>query len=268
MKLSDTQAIILAKAAQHPEGLILPPPTPPAPRAQIARKFSMGGIADAVTLAASDAAFAWRTDADGTMTGLRITDAGMRAIGIEPEAIAPAAAETPTEALRRVITEAILEPTDAPAAEGPTDADEAGREEVFAAAVAYVDAAATMMGAAMHDNAPPMPDSGGAIHDKAAPTQAEQRRGIASRAVRKAVRADAMAAEAKAARGELPAPPDFSADTHKPYRAKLAKLIEMAEAGDVAGLRAMAINPTSTSPKALIRFRDLAIRALEARAAK
>jgi hypothetical protein len=73
------------------------------------------------------------------------------------------------------------------------------------------------------------------------------------------------AAEASAEAGNLPTPPDFTANTHKPYRAKLAKLVEMAEAGDANGLAAMAINPTSTSPRALIRYRDLAIRAITAR---
>lgn len=67
--------------------------------------------------------------------------------------------------------------------------------------------------------------------------------------------------------GILPPPPDFTAETHKPHRAKLARLIELAQARDIAGLRAVAINPTSTSPKAMMKFRDLAIMALEARGA-
>jgi hypothetical protein len=74
------------------------------------------------------------------------------------------------------------------------------------------------------------------------------------------------AAEEAAARGELPAPPDFSAETHKPYRGKLERLIALVIAGDIAGLRAMPINPISTSPRALARFRDLSVIALEARA--
>ncbi|CAH1672367.1 MULTISPECIES: hypothetical protein [unclassified Chelatococcus] len=69
-----------------------------------------------------------------------------------------------------------------------------------------------------------------------------------------------------AQRGEIPQAPDFSAATHKPHRAKLAKIIEMVEAGDVDGLRAMEIKPTSSSPKAMLKFRDLAVIALEAKA--
>lgn len=65
--------------------------------------------------------------------------------------------------------------------------------------------------------------------------------------------------------GVLPQPPDFSKPTHARFRAKLAKLVELAEAGDAKGLRAIAINPVSTSPKAMARYRDLAIIAIEAR---
>jgi hypothetical protein len=65
--------------------------------------------------------------------------------------------------------------------------------------------------------------------------------------------------------GVLPAPPDFSKPTHARFRAKLAKLVALVEAGDVEGLKAIEINPVSTSPKAMARYRDLAIIAIEAR---
>lgn len=73
-------------------------------------------------------------------------------------------------------------------------------------------------------------------------------------------------AEEAAARGELPTPPDFSADTHKRFRPKLAELEALVKAGDVEGLKAFPINPISTSPKALNRYRNLAVTALEAKA--
>lgn len=69
-----------------------------------------------------------------------------------------------------------------------------------------------------------------------------------------------------AQRGEIPPAPDFSAPTHKPHRAKLAKIIEMVEAGDIDGLKAVEIKPTSSSPKAMLKYRDLAVIALEAKA--
>lgn len=71
--------------------------------------------------------------------------------------------------------------------------------------------------------------------------------------------------EAKARQGELPPPPDFSAPTHTRFRAKLAALVELAGKADATGLRAIAINPVSSSPKALARYRDLAVLAIETR---
>ena len=71
--------------------------------------------------------------------------------------------------------------------------------------------------------------------------------------------------DAKARQGELPPPPDFSAPTHARFRAKLAALFELAGKADATGLRAIAINPVSSSPKALARYRDLAVLAIEAR---
>ena len=65
--------------------------------------------------------------------------------------------------------------------------------------------------------------------------------------------------EAKARQGELPPPPDFSAPTHARFRAKLTALVELAGKADATGLRGIAINPVSSSPKALARYRDLAV---------
>jgi hypothetical protein len=208
MKLTDTQAIILNKAAQHPLGLCAVPAIPPAPRAQIARKLAYEGLVEDIALSRLDTAsagFIWR--ADGEDLGLRITAAGLEAIGVDP-------VEWPEHC--RPQPSAPAEAATAPAGDG---AEEAGEPAAEAAA--------------------PM---------TSVPTRGKRK-----------------AAEEAAARGEMPQPPDFSADTHKPYRAKLAKLVAMAEAGDIDGLKGMPINPTSTSPKALARWRDLAVMALAAR---
>lgn len=74
--------------------------------------------------------------------------------------------------------------------------------------------------------------------------------------------------EADARAGKLPAPPDFSAATHTRFRNKLASVVELAKAGDLKGLQAFQINPVRSSPKAIVRYRDLCIVALEARAAQ
>ena len=75
------------------------------------------------------------------------------------------------------------------------------------------------------------------------------------------------AIEAAARDGKLPEPPDFSAETHKRFRNKLASVVELAKARDLKGLRAFEINPVSSSPKAIARYRDLCVIALEAQAA-
>ncbi len=71
-----------------------------------------------------------------------------------------------------------------------------------------------------------------------------------------------------AQRGELPAAPDFTAPTHSRFRKKLAEIVAMVEAGDIEGLKAIVINPVSSSPKAMDKYRNLAVIALEAQAAK
>jgi hypothetical protein len=71
--------------------------------------------------------------------------------------------------------------------------------------------------------------------------------------------------EAKARQGELPPPPNFSAPTHARFRSKLESLTALAKRGDAEALRAVTINPVSSSPKALARYRDLCLTALEAR---
>lgn len=71
-----------------------------------------------------------------------------------------------------------------------------------------------------------------------------------------------------AQKGKLPPAPDFSAPTHARFRKKLDEVIALAKAGDIAALRAFEINPVSSSPKAIAKYRDLAVIALEAKAAK
>ena len=67
--------------------------------------------------------------------------------------------------------------------------------------------------------------------------------------------------------GAIPDAPDFSKPTHTRFRARLAQIVAMAEAGDIAGLQAFEINPVSSSPKAMARYRDLCVIAITARSA-
>jgi len=66
--------------------------------------------------------------------------------------------------------------------------------------------------------------------------------------------------------GALPNALDFSKPTHARFRAKLAQIVALAEVGDIAALQAFEINPVSSSPKAIARYRDLCVIAITARA--
>lgn len=69
---------------------------------------------------------------------------------------------------------------------------------------------------------------------------------------------------ADAKKGILPDIPDFKAATHARYRKKLAQIVVLVEKRDIDGLKALSINPTSTSPKMMVRYRDLCLIALNA----
>lgn len=116
-----------------------------------------------------------------------------------------------------------------------------------------------------------IPDIGKAMRERRAIEggQKAKRPTVPHRAASKAKDAPPKARRAEivanAAQGILPPVPDFSAPTHARFRKKLAEIVALAEAGDVPGLKAMVINPLSSSPKAMARYRDLSIVALSAR---
>ena len=93
------------------------------------------------------------------------------------------------------------------------------------------------------------------------PTVAEEPRAVATPVIGKR-----QAIPDQAQTGALPEPPDFSKPTHARFRAKLAQIVALAEAGDIGGLQAFEINPVSSSPKAMARYRDLCVIAITARA--
>ena len=97
--------------------------------------------------------------------------------------------------------------------------------------------------------------------DGASPAPAEEPKGAATPVIGKR-----QAILDQAQTGALPLPPDFSKPTHARFRAKLAQIVALAEAGDIDGLRAFEINPVSSSPKAMDRYRDLCVIAITARA--
>ena len=79
---------------------------------------------------------------------------------------------------------------------------------------------------------------------------------------------DHFAVRVAAAKGILPAAPDFSKDTHRAWRKALANIESLVKARDLKGLKADPMQPASSSRVILCRYRDNAIAALEVKAAR
>jgi hypothetical protein len=85
MQLSDTQRAILTAAAEHPEHLAYPPERLPAgARQSVAKALLKQDLVIGVHRPAYDATAKWMVDGEEML--LKITDEGLRAIGIDPNA--------------------------------------------------------------------------------------------------------------------------------------------------------------------------------------
>ena len=116
-KLSDTQLVILSAAAQREDRNVLPLPgslrggaAAKVVGALLSRKLIVETTTDSQTKADAALNRIWRNDEDGRAILLHITDAGLAAIGVEPEG--GASAPTGVDA--------------APSAEAPRDAPAEG----------------------------------------------------------------------------------------------------------------------------------------------
>jgi hypothetical protein len=101
-QLSDTQAIILSAAAQRPERIALPLPESlrGGAAAKVVSTMIAKGLLQEVEVNARRGEPVWRETGDGHGTTLVATDAGLAAIGIEPddaETTPTSATETPSE---------------------------------------------------------------------------------------------------------------------------------------------------------------------------
>jgi hypothetical protein len=84
-KLSDTQRVILSAAAQHETGLARAPKTlPAAARNAVFRSLIKNNLLTEINAPRDYVGLGWRQDDDGTWIVARITDDGLRAIGIDP----------------------------------------------------------------------------------------------------------------------------------------------------------------------------------------
>jgi hypothetical protein len=84
-KLSDSQRVILSAAAQHEMGLARAPKTlPAAARNAVFRSLIKNNLLTEINAPREHIGLGWRQDDDGTWIVARITDEGLRAMGIDP----------------------------------------------------------------------------------------------------------------------------------------------------------------------------------------
>jgi hypothetical protein len=84
--LSNTQQLILSAASQHEMGLaIAPAALPTAARNEVFRSMLTSGLLEERPATFEYRDLGWRQDDEGVWIALRITEGGLRAIGIVPE---------------------------------------------------------------------------------------------------------------------------------------------------------------------------------------
>jgi hypothetical protein len=132
-KLSDTQRVILSAAAQQEMGLARAPKTlPAAARNAVFRSLIKNNLLTEINAPREHVGLGWRQDEDGTWIVARITDDGLRAIGIDPnEGDAREEDEQSAEAIARRNAErrAAAEAAAPVADTAPTDGENADAED-------------------------------------------------------------------------------------------------------------------------------------------
>ncbi|MFC3002990.1 DUF3489 domain-containing protein [Falsiroseomonas tokyonensis] len=118
-QLSDTQRVILSAAAQHEMGLARAPKTlPAAARNAVFRSLIKNNLLTEINAPREHVGLGWRQDEDGTWIVARITDEGLRAIGIDPNEGDAGAGEPDCSGIEGSVPHTA--PTVAPAAEPAT----------------------------------------------------------------------------------------------------------------------------------------------------
>jgi hypothetical protein len=135
-KLSDTQRVILSAAAQHEMGLARAPKTlPAAARNAVFRSLIKNNLLTEINAPREHVGLGWRQDEDGTWVVARITDDGLRAIGVDPNEGDAVANTAPT-----VASDAAPQESPAPSAEpaqaGPLTEEIALLDQALAARAA------------------------------------------------------------------------------------------------------------------------------------
>ncbi len=142
-KLSDSQRVILSAAAQHEMGLARAPKTlPAAARNAVFRSLIKNNLLTEINAPREHVGLGWRQDEDGTWIVARITDEGLRAIGIDPNEGDAGAGETDCSGIEGSVPDTA--PTVAPAAEPATQdapAPEAAQAAPLTEEIALLDQA-------------------------------------------------------------------------------------------------------------------------------
>ncbi len=152
IKLSDSQRVILSAAAQHEMGFARPPKSlPAAARNAVFRSLIKNNLLTEISAPREHVGLGWRQDDEGTWIVARITDEGLRAIGIDPNGgDAPAEPDcsgiegsvpdtAPTDADAAAEGDALAEEAE-PAQGAPTPAPRASLRDAAAAVLAAWDA--------------------------------------------------------------------------------------------------------------------------------
>ncbi len=139
-KLSDSQRVILSAAAQHEMGFARAPKNlPAAARNAVFRSLIKSNLLTEINAPREHVGLGWRQDEDGTWIVARITDDGLRAIGIDPNESDAPADTAPTGADAAAEGDAPAEEAE-PAQGAPTPAPRASLRDAAAAMLAAWDA--------------------------------------------------------------------------------------------------------------------------------
>jgi hypothetical protein len=141
--LSDTQRVILSAAAQHEMGFARAPKTlPAAARNAVFRSLIKNNLLTEINAPREHVGLGWRQDDDGTWIVARITDDGLRAIGIDPNEGDAAAGEPDCSGIEGSVPEAAPTGAEEPAPQGEdAPAPEAAQAAPLTEEIALLDQA-------------------------------------------------------------------------------------------------------------------------------
>jgi hypothetical protein len=118
-QLSDTQRVILSAAAQHEMGFARAPKTlPAAARNAVFRSLIKNDLLTEINAPRDQVGLGWRQDEDGTWIVARITDKGLRAIGIDPNEGDGVAGEPECSGIEGSVADTAPTGAEAPAPQG------------------------------------------------------------------------------------------------------------------------------------------------------